>query len=476
MVAPHRQPGRAFDGLRAATPVVVVLTAGKESSMSDRLRAGSGRVWAAVRRLAALLAPRGRRAAPSDPAGEPRGLSVFGSAAAFVVAEYGELERRWRARELLSHEVSWETDARHRVCWVSENGRRMMQTGIVSPHLLGHAWSTVPGVGPPDIGWGRFERLLNERLPFHRVVISLECGARRTRWIALSGSPRWASKGLFLGYDGIAHDITAQRRVEAAHQRRSESRERAVASRAAQLERANIELDAFARQLAHELRTPIGQVAAIAQLLLGRGDPAVASADRNWLTLQLKSALQMKDTVQALQDLAWSSTAPLRTEEIDLTAVCEALCDDLDGAQRRAPITWRIQPNMRIRGGAAQVALAMRNLLANAAKYTRDAENPLVCVSAIAGPDGNTRVTVADNGVGFDQSKAQWLFEPFVRLHSAEHFQGTGIGLSIVKRVVDCHQGWIRASAEPGRGARFEFALAAVAAPSDSIAAQARAR
>ena len=262
--------------------------------------------------------------------------------------------------------------------------------------------------------------------------------------------------------------------------------EQAVAWRTAELERANEDLEAFARQLAHELRTPIGQVAGIAQLLLQRledasfeppglgnpGPPAEGGKEprerpfgslddgRRWLELQLKAAQQMGDTVQTLLDLARSTQAPLPLAAIDLTDLCHALIPQLPALPRRAPVCWHIAPQMRLHGVPSLVALLMRNLLSNAAKYTCEVVEPVVSVSARAEGTHGICVSVADNGAGFDQAAATGMFQPFVRLHAADRFAGTGLGLSIARRVVERHRGWIRAHGVVGRGACFEFLLA----------------
>jgi len=239
---------------------------------------------------------------------------------------------------------------------------------------------------------------------------------------------------------------------------RQSARERtidqAVSRRTQQLMRCNDELDAFARQVAHEIRTPIGQIATIAQLLLERSD---GERDlHSWLQMQLAATRQMDDTVQGLLSLARSSLASLHVQEIDLSALCDALRIELAPSQpRRAPVEWRIQAGMRMRGCLEQVTVLMRNLLSNAVKYTRDVERPWVSVSAVL--DGV--VTVQDNGAGFDSARAARLFQPFGRLHDGREFEGIGLGLSIVKRIVDRHDGWIRASARDGGGASFEFSL-----------------
>jgi signal transduction histidine kinase len=248
--------------------------------------------------------------------------------------------------------------------------------------------------------------------------------------------------------------------------------EQAVAWRTAELERANEDLEAFARQLAHELRTPIGQVAGIAQLLLQRLEDVGLDDGRRWLELQLKAAQQMGDTVQTLLDLARSTQAPLPFAAIDLSELCHALIEQLPPLPRRAPVQWRIAPGMRLHGVPSLVTLLMRNLLSNAAKYTCEVSDPMVSVSARPEATHGICVSVVDNGAGFDQAAATGMFQPFVRLHAADRFAGTGLGLSIARRVVERHRGWIRAHGVVGRGACFEFLLAPLgeAAPPAALA------
>ena len=236
--------------------------------------------------------------------------------------------------------------------------------------------------------------------------------------------------------------------------------EQAVAWRTAELKQSNENLEAFARELAHELRTPIGQVAGIAQLLLQRMDDAGLDDGRRWLELQLKAAQQMGDTVQTLLDLARSIQAPLPLAAIDLSELCHTLIEQLPALPRRAPVRWQVAPQMQLWAVPSLVALLMRNLLSNAAKYTCEVADPQVSVSARAeGPNG-VCVSVVDNGAGFDQAAATGMFQPFVRLHAADRFAGTGLGLSIARRVVERHRGWIRAHGVVGHGACFEFLLA----------------
>lgn len=230
------------------------------------------------------------------------------------------------------------------------------------------------------------------------------------------------------------------------------------------LEQSNRELDAFARHLAHELRTSIGQVSTIAQMLLDGPSAQIDTQSRGLLRLQLQAAHRMESTLCDLLELARSGLAPLHIEAVDLGALCEALrdelCDPGTGPAHRVPAQWRIEPGMHVRACRGALAVAMRNLLSNALKYSRDARPPVISVSCRA-ENGWTRVRVQDNGVGFDAARAGRLFEPFARLCGEEEFEGTGLGLSIVKRVAERHGGTIEALALPQGGARFEMALPA---------------
>ena len=164
----------------------------------------------------------------------------------------------------------------------------------------------------------------------------------------------------------------------------------------------------------------------------------------------------MSHTVTALLELARSTSAALLLESVDLSALASSVIDDLPPLERRAPVQWIVEPGLTAHCSAALARVVLVNLLGNAAKFTRDVEAPRVEFGR-ADEEGGTTFVVRDNGAGFDAAHAATLFQPFVRLHRSEQFQGTGLGLSIVRRIVERHGGAIRASGEPGRGARFLF-------------------
>jgi signal transduction histidine kinase len=204
----------------------------------------------------------------------------------------------------------------------------------------------------------------------------------------------------------------------------------------------------------------------LAHLLQTRAAPRLNDDDRRVLEMQLRAAGAMKDTVEALLLLARSTLQPMTMEPLDLSALAQEVADALPSASDRvAPVAWEVQPDMQVRGSAAALRIVLVNLMGNAAKFTRGVAAPRVTVSAQPQAAGWLQVAVQDNGAGFAPEQAERLFKPFSRLHDSARFAGTGIGLTIVQRIVERHGGTVSAQGRPEEGARFEFTLPAAAAP-----------
>jgi len=275
--------------------------------------------------------------------------------------------------------------------------------------------------------------------------------------------PRTDARGEFLGYHGVGRDITLKKRAERLLLSRNEQLERVVSERTAELEQSNRDLEAFSRQLAHELRTPIGQVVGLADLLTSRAWDRLEPDEREWLRLTGQAARDMSHTVTALLELARSASTALLLEPVDLSALAQSVIADLPWLERKAPVEWLIAPELQAHCSAALARVVLMNLLGNAAKFTRDRPQPRVEFQ-IDPEGGEGAFVVRDNGAGFDADRASTLFQPFVRLHRSDQFQGTGLGLSIVRRIVERHGGHIAARGEPGVGASFHFRFGAARA------------
>ena len=365
-----------------------------------------------------------------------------------------ESERRHAMMAELAADWYWQTDVEHRIEEIGPVALTLMDER--ADQILGRTrWELYPD-GASEVEWAAHRADLDARRPFRGFEFAVRVAGRGLRWVAVSGVPRLDAKGECIGYHGVGRDITLKKRAERMLLTRNEQLERQVAERTAELEHSNRDLEAFSRQLAHELRTPIGQVAGLADLLKSRAWERLTEEEREWLRLAGQAAREMSHTVTALLELARSASTALLLEPVDLSALAEAVIADLAWLERKAPVAWHVEPGLAAHCSAALARVVLTNLLGNAAKFTRDIDAPRVELRR-DDADGEGGFVVGDNGAGFDAERGATLFQPFVRLHRSDQFQGTGLGLSIVRRIVERHGGAVSAHGEPGHGASFHF-------------------
>ena len=410
----------------------------------ELLRPGQGVAWVAI-------SGRPRRGSQGQFAGyEGIGRDVTERRLAFN--RLRESEQRYAVMVSLSSDWYWEDDAEHRFTYLGALGQEMF--GSLALQALGaQRWELTPE-GASSEAWAAHRADLVARRGFNGFEFLLRVPGRGARWVSLGGMPQFDAAGDFLGYRGVGRDITLRKRAEKMLLTRNAQLERLVTDRTTELEQSNRDLDAFARQLAHELRTPIGHVLGLNELLRSKAGARLQDDELKWLGLQAQSAQTMSQTVTALLEHARTSSLALELDAVDLSALAHEVIAELPAVKRRAPLHWDVAVDLSARCSHALMRVVLLNLLGNAAKFTRDEAEPSV---EFGWADGV--FFVQDNGAGFDAQRAATLFQPFVRLHRGEQFQGTGLGLSIVRRIVERHGGGVRASGQPGLGARFEFTL-----------------
>jgi PAS domain S-box-containing protein len=368
-------------------------------------------------------------------------------------------EQRWALMAGLATDFYWETDTEHRMLPLRPEVARRF--GSLADITEGRTpWESHPDALSRE-AWDQHRSDIAARLPFKGLEMEIKLDSERRRTVALSGIPRFDGKGQFLGYHGIGRDTTLRREAERLLLRHNEALQRAVAERTEALGRVNADLDAFARQLAHELRTPIAHVQGLVQLLEVRLGAQLGAQERELISLQGRAATQMRATVDALLHLARSTLQALPQEPVDLSALARTAVAELPALPRRAPVQWHLAEELHVMGAPAALRLVLDNLLGNAAKFTRDTDLPQVWLSGQADAQGWLTLQLRDNGAGFDMAHAGRLFKPFARLHAEDRFAGTGIGLTLVQRILERHGGQISAHGEPGQGACFEFRLRA---------------
>jgi PAS domain S-box-containing protein len=366
-------------------------------------------------------------------------------------------EQRWSLMAGLASDYYWETDAEHRLQPLRPEVARRF--GSLADSSEGRAaWDAYPDA-MDAAGWAEYRAELAARRPFRSVELDIDVGEGRRRIVALSGVPRFDGDGRFLGYHGIGRDITMRREAERLLMRHNEVLQRSVAERTEALERMNQDLDAFARQLAHELRTPIAHVQGLSQLLETRLGAQLGVDGQVLIDLQLRAAQQMRETVDALLLMARTTMQAMAMELVDVSALARSVIAELPAGPRQAPVQWQVDAGLRAQAAPAALRIVLVNLLGNAAKFTRDVAQPVVRVQGRHDADGRLRLSVQDNGAGFDPAQAHRLFQPFTRLHAADRFGGTGIGLTIVQRIVERHGGSVTAQGAVGAGACIELTL-----------------
>jgi PAS domain S-box-containing protein len=362
-------------------------------------------------------------------------------------------DRRLALMAELSADWYWQTDDKHRLTEFGPVMRQLLADR--ADKALGRTHWQAFRYGASDEEWEAHKDDLQAHRPFRDFVFAIR--SQGVRWVSMGGRPRFSARGEFLGYHGVGRDITLSKRAERMLVQRNRELQHLVNERTAALEQTNRDLEGFARHIAHELRTPIGHVAGLAELLAKRAKDRLTEQEREWLRLQQNAARDMSHTVTALLELARSTSSELLLEHVDLSLMARSVIAELAPIERVAPVEWAVQDGATARCSSTMARVVLTNLLANAAKFTRDQPAPRVAFGVEE--DGMT-FFVHDNGAGFDTAKADKLFQPFVRLHTSKQFPGTGLGLSIVRRIVERHGGHISAEGELGGGVRIEFTLA----------------
>ena len=228
-------------------------------------------------------------------------------------------EQRWSAMTGLASDWYWETDEQHRLLPLAPefNGRFPQ---IVERAVGQTRWDAYPNALSPA-EWASHRAMLEARRPFRSLKFEVDVGRGHRLWLSISGAPRFDVQGRFVGYHGVGRDITVRKHAERLLERHNQELQRAVASRTRELQQVNRDLDAFSRQLAHELRTPIGHVEGLAQLLDTRAGARLADDERQLITLQVQAAHGMRETVDALMQLARSAVQPMPMETVDVSQI-----------------------------------------------------------------------------------------------------------------------------------------------------------
>jgi signal transduction histidine kinase len=242
-----------------------------------------------------------------------------------------------------------------------------------------------------------------------------------------------------------------------------------LAQRSTELQAVNRELEAFSYSVSHDLRAPLRHISGFTDLLEKSPGAELEPARKRYLCLIAESAVRMGELIDSLLVFSRMGRAEMLHSRVDLNAAVRLAKRDAVQADPERHVRWNIHQLPEVPGDPAMLQLAFTNLLSNACKYSRNNPDAEVEVGTINGKPDEVVVYVRDNGVGFDMAYSNRLFGVFQRLHRHEEFEGTGIGLANVQRIVLRHGGRVWAEAVPNKGATFYVALPKTRAPTESL-------
>jgi light-regulated signal transduction histidine kinase (bacteriophytochrome) len=286
---------------------------------------------------------------------------------------------------------------------------------------------------------------------------------------------------MVVGIAAIAPLSTAVKRAEEVHKLNAELEQRVLdrtarldaankelafqneekGKRAAELVIANKELEAFSYSVSHDLRAPLRHVQSYVDMLAHETESRLSDKGRHYMKTIADASREMGALIDDLLAFSRMGRAEMCETSVDLNTLVQDTLRDLEATTSARNIVWRIAPLPAVHADPAMLRLALTNLLSNAVKFTRPRDPAQIEIGSSGTADGRVTLFVRDNGVGFDPQYAHKLFGVFQRLHRADEFEGTGIGLANVQRIIARHGGRTWAEGKLNEGATFYLTLKA---------------
>ncbi len=387
-----------------------------------------------------------------------------------------ESEERFQTMAELLPQLAWMAKADGFIYWY--NRRWFEYTGTTPTQMEGWGWQSVHDSNALPRVLEKWQGSIATGRPFE-MEFSLRGADGKLRPFLTRAMPVKDAQGTVVQWFGTNTDISARVAAEQAMREANEQLEVRVQERTAELtdalqeirslngdlerragelEAANKELEAFSYSVSHDLRAPLRAIDGFSRIVEEEYGRSLDDEGRRLLRVVRDSTHKMAQLIDDLLAFSRSARHPLQPSRIDMGALARSVFEELVPGAARAGCDFTVGALPDAMGDAAMMHQVWTNLLANAVKFTRPVSQPRIAIDGRV--EGSEVVyTVSDNGVGFDMTYAGKLFGVFQRLHPAREFEGTGVGLALVQRIVHRHGGRVWADGAVGKGAAFSFAL-----------------
>ena len=334
-------------------------------------------------------------------------------------------------------------------------------TGYSEEEMLARTYRDITHPDDMELHVAQAQRVLSGEIPWYSVEKRYIRKDGSVVWVGITVGALRDDGGRVYEYVDTITDITAQKHAQDEVARLNAELEERVRQRTADLQAANLNLEAFTYTVSHDLRAPLTALAGFTEMLAEEYGDRLDGPGHDYIARIQAASARMDGLIGDLLALSQASRAEIHATAVDLSELARATIAGLRHRDPGRQVQASVEEGVQVLGDEQLLRTAMENLLGNAWKFTSKTAGAVIEFGTIPAENAMVHCYVRDNGAGFDPSCVGRLFRPFSRLHPSEDFPGTGVGLASVQRIVERHHGRCWAEGQPGRGAVFHFTLPA---------------